>query len=345
MGRSAFDGQQVPPVNCSVGIGCEYPVGSCFEHLYGAGPMIGGLIDGKRFVTEAYNTDKGDSETAPDPGDSSRNHFWITSVSNPQLDIGSGGYYKFPMNRRGFDDDGDGKIDEDELDGLNNDHDWIPATDDIGVDGIPDSLEVGCKGVYNAVTNPDPAGDNYDPTSYESCRPNPNGSFHLKNNKDLYTENNGIPDHGEPHVDEDYGAVSDHDVYVSSTDTASTGNPERHHKMGIKIFQKSYAWDREDLKGILPMEYYFINIGQNIIKDVFIAFVADMDIGQVGTPDYYLHNYAKYLWNVRTAYTQYDKDSGSTPLGVTVLAAPKPFSAQKLIWQWFDMSSRPSGLQ
>ena len=27
------------------------------------------------------------------------------------------------------------------------------------------------------------------------------------------TEKNGIPDHGEPHVDEDYGAISDNDLY------------------------------------------------------------------------------------------------------------------------------------
>jgi hypothetical protein len=343
MGKSAFNNQKAPPDYCSVGIGCEYPIGSCIEHLFGAGPWIGGLINGVRRVTEAYNGDMSDSETLPDSDYSTRNQFWVTSVSDSLYDPNRQGYYKYSMNRRGYDDDGDGIIDEDELDGLDNDHDWVKAADDIGADGIPDSLEVGCKGVYNAVTNPDPAGDDYDPASYDSCNPNYNNTFPLKNNKDKYSEKNGIPDHGEPHVDEDYGAVSDHDVYVASTDTSlNSHEPKRHHKMGIKIFQKSYAWDRKDAGAVLPIEYYFVNIGNNTIKDVFVAFFADMDIGPVDIPNYYQSNYAAYLPDVRTGYIYNAVDRGSTPLGVTILGAPGPFSEMELRWQWFDFTYRIS---
>jgi hypothetical protein len=341
MGKAAFEDAKPPNTCGSVGIGCEYPIGSCVEHLYGMGPWIGGLINGARYVTEAYNGDMGDSETMPEPKDSLRNRFWTTSISDSGYDPNRSGYYKYAMNRKDYDDDGDGKIDEDELDGLDNDHDWISKTDDIGADGIPDSLEIGCKGIYNAITNPDPAGDNYEPTTYDSCHPNQDGTLPLKNNGDKYTEKNDIPDHGEPHVDEDFGAISDHDVYVSTTDTSTSGNPARHREMGIKIMQKSYSRDDKYDEAILPIDYYFINIGENTITDIYIGFHANMDVGPVSVPLYQRNNYAAYMADVKTAYTSNSNNWGSTPLGITLVKIPKRESSIKYIFQWFDDRSRP----
>src|ERR1041385_8689328 len=50
MGQEAWDPDNVPQGDCSTGIGLEYPSGSCVEHLFGAAPWIGGLINGKRYV-------------------------------------------------------------------------------------------------------------------------------------------------------------------------------------------------------------------------------------------------------------------------------------------------------
>src|SRR5262249_24649269 len=141
-------------------IGLEYPAGSGNEHLYVGGPVIGGIVNGQKRVSSAWWF--GEEEFVPELKDTSRLHFWITSVSDTLTDSTRPGYYKTAMNRRDFDDDGGGKIDEDELDGLDNDGDWNPLTDDVGADGIPDIQEVGCQGAYDPVTNPDPAFDNYD---------------------------------------------------------------------------------------------------------------------------------------------------------------------------------------
>jgi hypothetical protein len=43
----------------------------------------------------------------------------------------------------GFDNDGDGMIDESQTNGIDDDHDWNPATDDVGIDGIPDTGDEG----------------------------------------------------------------------------------------------------------------------------------------------------------------------------------------------------------
>ena len=202
-----------PPTDpvCVSQIGLEYPSGSCIEHLFWAGPWLGGIVDGVRRVTEGYNPDAGDSELLPERQDSARDRIWRTSILDTLYDLNftPPRLLNRPVNRRFVDDDGDGKIDEDELDGLDNDGDWNPLTDDIGSDGVPDSLEVGCDGkAYDPVTNPDPAYDNYDPGLIDLCHPLPSGSYPRKDDKNLYTEKNGLPDHGEPHVDEDYGAVS-----------------------------------------------------------------------------------------------------------------------------------------
>jgi len=43
----------------------------------------------------------------------------------------------------GIDNDGDGMIDESQTDGIDNDRDWNPATDDVGIDGIANTLDEG----------------------------------------------------------------------------------------------------------------------------------------------------------------------------------------------------------
>src|SRR5262249_8119886 len=153
-----------------------------------------------------------------------------------------------------------------------------------------------CRGPYDPVTNPDPAFDDYNPNRDDACHPDPNtGRVTRMTDKNRYTEKNGIPDHGEPHVDEDYGAVSDRDLYTSVTDTVlRTGYVPDHIRMGIKAIQKSYAWRGDFADGILPLDYEFINVGKNTIKDVYVGFFADMDVGPVNANNFNGNDFACY---------------------------------------------------
>jgi len=65
LGFAAWGSSGPPHGSCSSGIGLDYPVGSCYEHLYGAGPAIGGIINGVARVSQGYNTDNGYSEFYP----------------------------------------------------------------------------------------------------------------------------------------------------------------------------------------------------------------------------------------------------------------------------------------
>ena len=329
LGLQAWDAGAGSEIPLSPHYGLQYPVGNAIEHLYGCGPWIGGIVNGVRRVTEGYNGDTAAKFFLPDQKHPSREKIWATSTKN--ID---------EPNQRGVDDDGDGKIDEDDLDGIDNDGDWVLATDDVGSDGIPDSLESGCRGGYNAATNPDPAFDDYRPAIVDSCHPIAPGSFRLMNDRDLYTEGNGLADHGEPEVDEDYGALSWQDLYCSATDTVTVPG---HVPLGIKVIQKSYAWPDAAWEGILPFEYTFINIGNNVIKEPFLAFFADMDVGPDQIPNYFAHNYSCYVDSLRTAYVDNPVDHGSTPIGLTLLSSTKPLDQLNFVYHWFTFSTQSMG--
>ena len=329
MGLQAWDADNGSMIPVEPKFGMEYPAGSGVEHIFGAGPRIGGKVDGVIHVDEGYNGSDGRSEFYSEYKHLLRELFWRTSIRDTTG----------VPNKRNCDDDGDGSMDEDELDGTDNDGDWNPATDDVGADGLADPFEMSCDGIpYDPVSNNDPAGDNYDPGVRDKCHLNPDGSQPFKNNRDRWTERNGLPDHGEPHVDEDYAAISENDLYCSAIDTFSRPVWPGHVPMGIKCIQKSYAWDGKFYEGVLPFDYYFINLGRKTVTDVYVGFFADMDLGPINVAGYYSNNYAAYMESLRTAYIHNAIDRGSTPVGITALAAPKPLDQLDFIFQWSDFS-------
>ncbi len=334
VGQRAFvDG--IPPNN----IGCEYPVNSQIEHLYGAGVWIGALVDtgsgGSTQTIPAVTT--GYDWGAQGPRHEMYGHqverdsFFHTSILLSDV-----------PNRRGIDDDHDSNVDEDELDGYDNDGDWNPLTDDIGADGIPDSLEIGCFGSFDPVRNPDPAYDNYQPLRFDSCHPDPNtGALVRKNIKDRYTEKNGIPDHGEPRVDEDYGAVSESDIYVSYKDVFQDPSVSGHLPLGLKVFQKSYAWRRYIKEPFIIMEYTISNIGTKRLDSVYIGFFVDPLVGPFNAPELTQHKYVAYFPDLRTGYANNAFDKPSTPIGVTVLGTPRPLESLRYTFSWNRFEDNP----
>jgi hypothetical protein len=325
IGLEAFDGGFIP-AGLEPRYGLEYPAGSGIEHVYGAGPMIGGIVDGTRRVSHGYGD--GGKNLRPDMNHPLRELIWQTSVRDSVTQ----------PNRRGCDDDGDGAVDEDDLDGLDNDGDWNVAIDDVGSDGIPDVMETGCRGGYDSSANPDPAFDNYLRSGTDWCHPDANGNYRRKDDPDLYTENNGIPDHGEPNVDEDYAAFSDNDLYCSARDDNDVVGG--HYPMGLKVIQKCFAWADNYANAIIPFDYYFINTSNKSIRDVYIGFFADLDVGPANKAEYYNRNYSCYFDSLMTAYVHNPIDRGSTPIGITALGTPKPLSELKFIYQWFNFTTR-----
>jgi len=105
---------------------CEYPANSGIEHLYGGGIWVGAKIDTStnpriRKVIAAVTTGW-EGWAGPwvetYPTDDPRDTIYVTSVNNLN-----------EPNKRHFDDDGDGLIDEDELNGYDDDGDGLVDED------------------------------------------------------------------------------------------------------------------------------------------------------------------------------------------------------------------------
>ncbi len=328
-GRTTFNALPPPDrgyffdATLGMGVGRDDSV----EHLFGAGPWIGGLINGVPRVLTAYNSD-GIKDFPVDPLHPLKNRIHSSLTWN-DWDVKS---------RRACDDDGDGLIDEDPLDGRDNDGDWDPVWHDVGSDGIPDINEYGCKGAYNAGENPDPAFDNFAPTEADSCRPDSTGLFPLRSDPYQYTERNGMSDSGEPYVDEDYGRISDFDqVCEAENRSLSQGSPA----FNVVISQRNLTWfgypqfQSGWSDGFTPVEFRFVNMGVTTARDVYLGFFADMDVGHIGRPGYFFRNYSCYIESLRTAYTHDPWDPAATPAGITVLGASgNPDSMITLFHQW-----------
>ena len=333
IGQGAFN-NFLPPD----GIGMEYPVGSRIEHLYGAGIWIGAIVDTGASgapseiyaVTKAYNWGETGVQHEMYGFQTPRDTFFVTGVN----DAGA-------PNVLGFDDDGDGLTDEDEIDGHDNDGDWRRVSDDVGSDGIPDSLEVGCEGSFDAAANPDPAHDDYSPALRDVCHPDRNGNYARQNDQYRYTERNGVADAGEPGVDEDYGAVSERDVSIAYSDVFTDPLVPGHVPLGIRVWQKSYAWQNLFRQPILPMEYTIVNAGSRTLDSVYIGFFVDPLIGNVNLPDITSHKYSAYIPELRTGYAHNVYDRSATPIGVVVLGTPRPLNLLRYTFNWNRFEDNP----
>jgi hypothetical protein len=313
----------------------EYPGGSGVEHLFGGGPWIGAIVDTsssgaqKRIsvVSTGYEGWAGPIQEMfgnPDGRDS----FYITSIYS----------HNGEPNKRFVDDDTDGKIDEDELDGTDNDGDWNLLTDDLGTDGFPDTLEIGCDGGWR-IDNPDPAHDNWDSVAVNSCLP----GHPLQANRFVHTQGNGFPNHGEPHVDEDYAAVSEQDVYVAYSDAHGNPSPVPGHvPLGLNIWQRSYAWQNQFTSPILPIEFLIVNAGRYTLDSVYVGFVTDFDVGPVAVPGYYSHNSTGYMDDVHLAYQRNSVDQPNCGAGILPLSAGEgPLDSLAFTYSWTATSLLP----
>ncbi len=333
IGQGAFD-NFLPPD----GIGMEYPVGSVIEHLYGAGIWIGAIVDTgapgatSKFhaVTKAYNWGETGVQHEMYGYLTPRDTFFVTGVGDPGA-----------PNLLGYDDDGDGAVDEDELDGHDNDGDWRRDSDDVGSDGVPDPLEVGCEGPYDAATNPDPAHDDYSPALRDICHPDRSGNYPRQNSVYAYTERNGAGDAGEPGVDEDFAAVSERDVAIAYSDVFTDPVVTGHVPLGIRVWQKSYAWQNLVRQPILPMEYTIVNAGTKTLDSVYIGFFVDPLIGNVNIPDITTHKYSAYIPELRTGYAHNVYDRAATPVGVVVLGTPRPLTQLRYTFNWNRFEDNP----
>src|SRR5258706_558020 len=81
------------------------------------------------------------------------------------------------------------------------------------------------------------------------------------------------------------------------------GVPSNHIPMGVKVVEKSLAWQSgSSADAIVFMDYSFVDIRPNILTGVYLGMIADMDVGPVEVSGYLYHNYSAYDSSTHTAY-------------------------------------------
>ncbi|HEX2867938.1 MAG TPA: hypothetical protein VHO03_12890 [Ignavibacteriales bacterium] len=126
----------------------DYDLDSVFFGVYGD-PDVGNAADNKDdlgFFVPPYSTDEVNVDNIPVYSRSMVYFYDNDGIGAQGIKLGYLGckFLESPGNSSdGIDNDGDGLVDERQDDGIDNDHDWNQETDDVGVDGIPNTGDEG----------------------------------------------------------------------------------------------------------------------------------------------------------------------------------------------------------
>ncbi len=92
---------------------------------------------------------------------------------------------------------------------------------------------------------------------------------------------NGYDDDGDGLIDEDFGQVGDQMMVCTMYDNTPLSRevyPD-HVPMNLKVVQKAYAWQNDDIDDFVGLEFRITNIGAMVLHDVYLGIFADCDIG------------------------------------------------------------------
>jgi hypothetical protein len=135
--------------------------------------------------------------------------------------------------------------------------------------------------------------------------------------------------------------VSEQDFYCTYTDTFQTPRVADHVPLRIKVIQKSYSWSVY-AEAIIPIEYDIINVGTKRLRDVYIGYFVDGDVGPWYRTGFHQSNFTGYYQNLRTAYIHNPVDRGSTPMGLTLLRTSRPLDSLRYTFRWYPGEQSPS---
>jgi hypothetical protein len=74
---------------------------------------------------------------------------------------------------------------------------------------------------------------------------------------------------------------------------------------------------------------------------MYVGFFFEGDVGPIGVPNYWTHNYAGYYSDIHTAYIHNPVDIGSTPVGFTVVHAPRLLDSLRFSFRWWPGPQSP----
>ncbi len=97
---------------------------------------------------------------------------------------------------------------------------------------------------------------------------------------------NGYDDDEDGKIDEDFAQIGNQMMVLTNYDNTRLAQELRpdHTPLNLKVVQRSYAWENDNVDDFVGFEFTITNIGVTSIDDVYIGFFADSDIGPRGQP-------------------------------------------------------------
>lgn len=163
---------------------------------------------------------------------------------------------------------------------------WIGAV-------APDNLNYVSTGAYETELLPSQAPVDHIYSSFEGALKGNRQGFSSQPDDDNDGEIdedplNGRDDDGDGAIDEDYAAISQQMFsceYWDYTEEARTFYPE-HRPLGLRVHQESYAWSTEGANEFIGMDFKIINDGFETLRQVYLGFFVDSDVGPKSNPLY-----------------------------------------------------------
>ncbi|MFN0157511.1 MAG: T9SS type A sorting domain-containing protein [Bacteroidota bacterium] len=137
----------------------------------------------------------------------------------------------------------------------------------------------------------------------------------------------------------EYRPLSDNDHYCTFTDTARqvTG----HIPLQLKVIQSSFVWSSSDADGIHIKELRIINVGKKIIDSAYVGIMIEAGIMRPDVPFFPIRNITGYLPAQYMAWVDNPVDSGTTPIGVTLLRGRTPRDSLRITFAHFSGPQTP----
>ncbi|MBM4166025.1 MAG: hypothetical protein FJ218_03785 [Ignavibacteria bacterium] len=133
--------------------------------------------------------------------------------------------------------------------------------------------------------------------------------------------------------------VSDEDFYCRYRDFNFGLNVANHLPLNVEVVQKSFSWMNDYAGAIVPIDLTIYNKSTRLIKDAYVGYFIDTDIGIPTETGFYNRNFSGYVNNLRLAYAHNPITRGATPIGCVYISSPKVTNNVRFTYEWFDFSS------
>lgn len=95
---------------------------------------------------------------------------------------------------------------------------------------------------------------------------------------------NGLDDDGDGEIDEDYAAIGSQYFRATMRDNTALAieNLPEHEPLDLAVVQESFQWENDSVDDFVGFQFQITNIGVLTLRNVYLGFFADCDIGPRG---------------------------------------------------------------